>query len=159
MEPDQELDPVNYPPVAPEFHDLHKRVMKEIENDLKHWEQSNWATWSDQDKILTYDAEEQCYLINGELVDVVEVKNFCNTTYCYVGHALVMSGYEILYGVDMEFYCRLPGTSDKLEVHDTGMKVLGLTSQQADTIYETDGGGDVGEFKKEMTRITGINFD
>jgi hypothetical protein len=142
------------PPVAEEFHDIHRLTMKAIEADLERWDQSDWAyskellglflDINDEDALAKIQAEEMDY------------QNFCDTTYCYAGFALLAAGYAIRYTSDAGTVAVLDGES--VELHDATKKVLGLTETQACILYEFPH-GDLATFKENMTKLTGITFD
>src|SRR5262245_34065797 len=124
-----------------------KLVVKELESDLSRWDQQDW-TFSPQETRLTPTLE-------------IYDTNACGTTFCLAGMAVHKAGYYV--GTDM--------VSKSFGVFDQDGKLIGGQSQVARELLGLDmrqtdilfsgaaGAGDFENFKRLITKETGVTFD
>jgi hypothetical protein len=145
-------DELLMPPVAEEFHDLHKRTMKQIEADLSRWNQSDWAQLPYAYEDLNIEVEEDVFIYDTR----------CDTQYCYAGHALVLAGYRIALDTRGDLIAlELKGNEwvpVEEGIHQLTEDILGITPHQASCLYDT-GHEDIKVFKAEMSELFGIDYD
>lgn len=154
------------PPVAEEFHDLHKRTMKQIEADLSRWNQSDWAQLpgrhDDLEARITTVSSATNPHAPSEYERVFVYDEHCDTQYCYAGHALVLAGYRLAMNTRGELIALEPKENEWVPVeegiHQLTEDVLGITPHQASCLYDT-GHGDIKVFKAEMSALFGIDYD
>ncbi len=77
-------------------------------------------------------------------------KGWCNTTYCFAGHAVVRAGWRPVWDGDPDATrCRKDGEVKLIE--DVAREVLGLTENQAEKLF--DAPNDLGDLAKIVTQI------
>ncbi len=143
---DQELK------VDPIYVDLHKRVMKQIEENRERWSQATFATMVYMPDNIAYDMEARERWYQQERV--------CDTRYCYAGWAVVLAGYPLTNAGAV-----IMPNGGRAGVEDVARDVLGLNHYQADQIFYFFGKDEdtdqptMAEMKERVTEVTGIKFD
>jgi len=169
METDQEFELMvqgftdhsdrDLPPVRSEFHDIHQRTMKLVEADQAHWNQDGWA--ENSHLVETWVRQESggyLFLSEGRETALIDYTAHCDTTYCYAGFAIVAEGGSIVRTNDGMCGVRWEEGGVLENLHHATMRILGLTDVQANVLYELSD-ENLEEFKKDMGKLTGIDFE
>lgn len=139
--------------IAPEFVELHKQVMKQIEFEPERWHQRTFVYSPIMINGLSFD--ERTALLHAP-VDL----NECGTTACYAGWAISLQGFRIdLMNLVYDQEGMRVGTASAV-----AMDLLGLNALQVDDIFHytiNDDGSQVSveDIKARVTQVTGIEFD
>jgi hypothetical protein len=129
-----------------------------------HWGQGSWAVMNDVDEDLFAE-------LNLPVVTIGEA-NVCRTSHCIAGSAVVEAGYRLIYSGEPDRYRQSIVADDCIEQYDTGLKdlkgqaiwldvpgarqesiggagarVLGLSEEEADLLF--DGDNDVDDLMRK----------
>jgi hypothetical protein len=146
--------------------DLLKRVIKRIERDEEMWDQESWGMMPERHTIdlgiTEFRTPGGVKAMGIEVSDILlSEKDLCGTTFCCAGHTVLEAGDTILiHYQDLEAsYCVDGG--DKVHViSQRARELLGLTDEQADFLFAPGAGaGDIATYKKNITDVTGVEFD
>jgi hypothetical protein len=159
----------NYEPAepTPELNvDLLKRVVKRIERDQEMWDQEFWGIMPEH---LTIDLGLTEYQMPGwsrslafEINDLLlSEKDLCGTKFCFAGHAVLEAGDAILIQYqDQEANFCLDSEGNVHSIEKRAKELLGLTEDQARYMFAPGAGaGDVATYKRNVTDVTGVEFD
>jgi len=152
---------------APELNvDLLRRVMKRIERDQEMWNQESWGYLPEHHTIDLGITEFESPIGGRSLgIEVNDIllseKDLCGTTFCCAGHTVLEAGDAILiHYQDLEANFCLDSEGNTHFIEQRAKELLGLTEDQARYMFAPGaGGGDVAAYKRNITDVTGVEFD